>query len=138
MPLSQKLLILSVVALCGATLPAAADECADPQDQATMNACAGKEFEAADKALNAAYHEVVRRIGSDHETRTALTAAQRAWITFRDGECAFQAKSAEGGSIYPMIMAGCEATLTEARTEQLKAYLDCEEGDMSCPVPPAE
>lgn len=138
MALPRKLLILSIVAFCGTSLPSSADECADPQDQATMNACASKEFEAADKALNAAYHEVVRRIGSDHETRSALKTAQRAWIAFRDGECAFQANSVEGGSIYPMIVAGCETTLTEARTEQLKSYLDCEEGDMSCPVPPAD
>ena len=138
MTLSRKLLILSVVALCGASLPAAADECADPQDQTTMNICAGKEFDAADKALNTAYREIVGRIGDDHETKAALTAAQRAWIAFRDGECAFQAKSVEGGSIYPLIVAGCKTTLTEARTQQLKTYLDCEEGDMSCPVPTAD
>ncbi|MFC3722522.1 lysozyme inhibitor LprI family protein [Neoaquamicrobium sediminum] len=136
--LSRKLIIVSVVALCGISMPALADECADPRDQTTMNICAGKEFEAADKALNAAYREIVRRIGDDHETKTALTAAQRAWITFRDGECAFQTKSVEGGSIYPLIVADCKTALTEARTEQLKTYLDCEEGDMSCPVPPAD
>ena len=136
--LSRKLIVLSVVALSGISMPALADECADPQDQATMNACAGKEFEAADKALNAAYHEVVRRIGDDHETKASLTAAQRAWIAFRDGECTFQTKSVEGGSIYPLIVADCKTALTEARTEQLKTYLDCEEGDMSCPVPPAD
>lgn len=138
MTLSRKLLILSVVALCGISMPALADECADPQDQTTMNICAGKEFEAADKALNAAYREIVGRIGDDHETRASLTAAQRAWIAFRDGECAFQAKSVEGGSIYPLIVADCKTALTEARTGQFKAYLDCEEGDMSCPVPPAD
>jgi uncharacterized protein YecT (DUF1311 family) len=138
MTLSRKLLILSVAALCGACLPAAADECADPQDQTTMNICAGKEFDAADKALNTAYREIVGRIGGDHETKAALTAAQRAWIAFRDGECAFQAKSVESGSIYPLIVAGCKTTLTEARTQQLKTYLDCEEGDMSCPVPTAD
>jgi uncharacterized protein YecT (DUF1311 family) len=138
MTLSRKLLILSVAALCGASLPAAADECADPQDQTTMNICAGKEFDAADKALNTAYREIVGRIGDDHETKAALTAAQRAWIAFRDGECAFQARSVDGGSIYPLIVAGCKTTLTEARTQQLKTYLDCEEGDMSCPVPSAD
>ena len=135
--LSRKLIVLSVVALCGISMPALADECADPQDQTTMNICAGKEFEAADKALNSAYREIVGRIGDDHETKASLTA-QRAWIAFRDGECAFQAKGVEGGSIYPLIVAGCKTALTEARTQQLKAYLDCEEGDMSCPVPPAD
>ncbi len=103
-----------------------------------MTMCSGKAFDAADKALNATYHQIVTRIGDDHKTKTTLTAAQRAWIGFRDGECAFQAIGAEGGSIHSMIVADCKTTLTEARTEQLEAYLDCEEGDTSCPVPPAD
>ncbi len=121
---SRKLLILSVVALCGATLPAAADECADPQDQATMNACAGKEFETADKALNAAYHEVVRRIGSDHETRTALTAAQRAWIAFRDASCGFEYELWSEGTIRSIVGASCMLELTAQRADALSGYVN--------------
>jgi hypothetical protein len=34
-----------------------------------------------------------------------------------------------------MLVSGCLRGLTEARTEQLGSYLECEEGDMSCPVP---
>ena len=31
-----------------------------------------------------------------------------------------------------------DESLTTARTEQLSGYLNCEEGDLSCPVPPAQ
>lgn len=37
-----------------------------------------------------------------------------------------------------MLLAGCLAELTEARAAQLDAYLACEEGDLSCPVPPPQ
>jgi hypothetical protein len=32
----------------------------------------------------------------------------------------------------------CLDELTQSRIEQFRQYLDCEEGDMSCPVPPAD
>ncbi len=62
-------------------------------------------------------------------------AAERAWIAFRDAECAFSASGGEGGSAYPMTVSMCAAHLTTARTEQLSSFLHCKEGDMSCPVP---
>ena len=66
--------------------------------------------------------------------KTLLVAAQKAWIGFRDAECAFAVSSTEGGTIYPMEFTLCEQDLTEKRTAALKAYLHCEEGDLSCPV----
>jgi len=42
-----------------------------------------------------------------------------------------------GGSVYPLIYNNCIASVTKTRTEALKQYLKCEEGDMSCPVPGA-
>ena len=61
--------------------------------------------------------------------------AQKSWIGFRDAECAFQSSAGADGSVYPMLVADCKTTLTNDRVEQLKTYLDCEEGDMTCPVP---
>lgn len=45
------------------------------------------------------------------------------------------ASGVQGGSIPPMIASMCQTDLTKARTEPLHRYLDCKEGDMSCPVP---
>lgn len=117
--------------------PAAAQDCANAGDQATMTQCAGMELEAADAALNAAWAELMERLAGDAEAKRALTAAQKAWIGFRDAECAFRASGGAGGSIHSMLVAQCLSELTEARTAELEAYLACEEGDLACPVPSA-
>lgn len=114
---------------------ARADDCANAQDQATMNACAGKDFDKADKALNDAYKQINARLKDDAATKKLLVDAQKSWVAFRDSECTFQSSASAAGSIYPMLVAGCRTGLTNDRVKQLKAYLDCQEGDMSCPVP---
>ncbi len=64
-------------------------------------------------------------------------ATQRAWVAFRDAECDFQTSAVAGGSAAPMIHAMCLDSQTKRRIEDFKTYLNCEEGDMSCPVPAA-
>jgi uncharacterized protein YecT (DUF1311 family) len=115
---------------------AIAQECdRSDESQAGMNICAHKDYEVADAKLNETYGEVMKRLSDDPDGRKLLQAAQRAWIAFRDAECDFSTADSQGGSIHPMLMLGCLQGLTEARTEQLGGYLECEEGDMSCPVP---
>jgi uncharacterized protein YecT (DUF1311 family) len=130
-------LIATLALACALAFPAgAADRCDDAQDQATMNRCASAAYQAADRELNAAYEEIRGRLASMPETARLLRDAQRAWIAFRDSECTFATSSAEGGSIQPMLAAQCAETLTRSRTDMLNHYLACEEGDLSCPVPP--
>lgn len=116
---------------------AASKKCADAQDQATMTQCAGEDFSAADKKLNASFREIQKRLADDADGKARFVKAQRAWIAFRDAECAFNAGNSSGGSIYPMLVASCKKDLTEQRNKQLRTYLSCEEGDLSCPVPAA-
>ena len=125
-------LILATPLLSGV---AQADDCANAQDQATMNACAGKDFDKADKALNDVYRQINARLKDDAATKKLLVDAQKSWIAFRDSECTFQSSASVGGSIYPLLVANCRTGLTNDRVKQLKAYLSCQEGDMSCPVP---
>lgn len=95
------------------------------------------ELKQADKKLNAEYKKIEARLQDDPDTKKLLVEAQRKWIAFRDAECKFQASGVEGGSVYPDILAACEAGLTEARVQDFDRYLSCEEGDLSCPVPAA-
>jgi uncharacterized protein YecT (DUF1311 family) len=50
----------------------------------------------------------------------ALKTAQRAWITFRDAACEAEAYAMQGGSAQPLLVFGCRARLTRARTEDLR------------------
>ena len=103
-----------------------APNCSDPQDQNTMTACARIDFEKADAELNDIWPKLKTDAedsdkGSDkHDYADALLASQRAWIVFRDAECAWQGFEAHGGSLEPMLVAGCEARLTRDRIKQLQ------------------
>jgi uncharacterized protein YecT (DUF1311 family) len=125
---------------CAWYLPASAQEKCDPKDetQSGMNICAAEEYRAEDAKLNKTYQEIVKRLVDDAESHKLLQVSQRAWIAFRDAECAFANNPNKDGSIYPLLMGQCLTALTKARNEQLGAYLNCEEGDMGCPVPPAQ
>jgi uncharacterized protein YecT (DUF1311 family) len=116
---------------------AQAEDCANAQDQATMNECAGKSFAEADKKLNHAYRQIEGRLEDDAASKKLLVDAQRAWVAFRDAECNFQGGPRESaGSMYPMVVAGCQESLTNDRLKDFQGYLNCQEGDTSCPVPP--
>lgn len=132
----MRLPLLAALLFLGASISnAVAEDCAEPEDQATMNQCADKAYKAADARLNTAYQKIVARL--DEDARKLLTGAQRAWIAYRDAECRFQTSNAAEGSIYPAVLSGCMQSLTQARLKDLETYLSCQEGDLSCPVPAA-
>ena len=99
-----------------------------------MNICADKDFQKADKALNAAYKRAMTRAAStDKELGEmepdyagaveALKKAQRAWIGYRDGQCGLAGFEARGGTMEPMLVSGCLADLTRKRTQELNDTL---------------
>ncbi|WP_207414846.1 lysozyme inhibitor LprI family protein [Roseomonas haemaphysalidis] len=130
-----RMMTLAALALLAAGPALAAGNCADASTQGAANACAARELAAADARLNATYNQVVGRLKAEPEARAALLEAQRAWIRFRDGECAFATVNARGGSVAPFLDARCQTRMTEARLQQLQDYLSCGEGEMDCPVP---
>ena len=97
------------------------DPCANAQTQVEMNECQGREYKKADAALNAVYRQLMAKI--DEGERTALKAAQQAWIKFRDGECEFESYQNKGGTIYPLVYSGCLTVLTQERSKQLRELL---------------
>ena len=113
----------SLVAVTAVLLPlACADaraadslDCKHAVVQADMNACAYRDFQQADTLLNKVYKDVAAKSDTD-----LLRKAQRAWIVFRDSECAYETAGDAGGSIYPLEYSNCLTTLTKLRTQQLK------------------
>ena len=79
--------------------------------QMEMNQCAANEYRSADKELNSFYSKL--------EKSKELVSAERAWIAYRDAECAYQVKAVEGGSMAPLVQASCLADLTKQRLKQL-------------------
>ena len=132
----MKLLKISafVVALAGASTASAQSEpaldCANAQTQSDLNQCAYQDFERADEGLNHIYKQAMKAaVAADKEAAemgehyvgavTELKKAQRAWIDYRDGNCAGMSREALGGSMQPMLISGCQARMTELRTKEL-------------------
>lgn len=112
--------------------------CANPQAQQEMNYCAAQDAERADAELNTVYRTAIADAqAADREyaqmdpggaaahrgepgEEATLREAQRAWVAFRDAHCRMQSFEARGGSMQPMLDGGCRATLTRARTAELR------------------
>lgn len=133
----MKIAILTVsIVLAMPAFAFAQDKCYDDaQDQAALNKCADGALKKSDKQLNELYKQIEARLKDDADTKKLLVQAQRDWIKFRDAECGFQTAGAAGGSMMPMLVAQCTDGLTQSRVKDFERYLNCEEGDMSCPVP---
>ena len=128
------LFVSACLAVLAAVSTAQAQECDRNDDsQQMMNICAGEDYQAADAKLNQAYKDLVGR--NDDKGRKLLQVAQRAWIAFRDAECAYTTADSEGGSIHPMEVSQCLTELTEQRTKQMTSGANCQEGDASCANP---
>ncbi|UYZ08905.1 lysozyme inhibitor LprI family protein [Agrobacterium salinitolerans] len=114
----------------GISMPVAAQEpnCKEPQTQADMTICAGKDYEKADKQLNVDYQKlrkllVERDKAADADGKgaaDALVTAQRAWVAFRDANCALSGFQARGGSMEPMLISSCLAEMSTKRADDLR------------------
>lgn len=112
------------------TGPALAEiDCANAASTVEMNFCADKDYQAADKALNAAYSIAVASIRTrDMEKpydaasfEEALRNAQRAWVAYRDTDCKdLVAQEWAGGSGTSSAVLGCMTEKTIQRTKELK------------------
>ena len=128
----KRVLIAGAVLLFSAH--ALADECASATTQTDLNTCTAQQYQAADKKLNQTYQDVMKRAAAPQ--RDLLKKAQQAWIGLRDADCAFAGSGTEGGSIQPMIINQCMTEKTVEREAFLASLMQCEEGDLSCPLPP--
>ena len=126
------LAIYSAAAFPVIGLTAAAEDkidCANAMTTVDLNACAEKDFDNADKALNAVYKKIMADFaepdpGNEDNNKKwaeALKVAQRAWVAFRDADCVkLMVHEAGGGTATTGAILGCMTEMTEARTKSLK------------------
>ncbi|MDR3605841.1 MAG: lysozyme inhibitor LprI family protein [Oligoflexia bacterium] len=109
---------------------------ADAETNLDMKVCEGNTYQAADKELNATYQKLVAGLKAqaakekgipDYESSAEilrrLIASERAWITFRDADCSFQATSMLGGTGEGLIYLSCEASTTLDRITALNLMM---------------
>lgn len=104
------------------------------QSQADMNQDAGKEYQKADKELNATYQQILKDYSKDSVFIASFKKAQKLWVQFRDAEMkAKYPNRAAGyyGSVQPMCWSMYLTELTIERTTKLKVWITgIEEGDV--------
>ena len=129
---------LVIVALLAAGAARAADEAAkdpaaarytpayakcmdSPDGQSTMGMieCIGSEAQVQDAALNAAYRKAMKDLNPRQKAK--LQAAQRAWIAFRDAECA-SFEDEDWGSLSRINANACVLHMTAQRVIDLENY----------------
>ncbi|SNY98236.1 lysozyme inhibitor LprI family protein [Halomonas sp. hl-4] len=125
--------LLSIGLLVSSSVVTADAGCDNESTQLALTECSAQAYQSADDELNEAYQALVSKLEKNPATLEKLRDAQRAWISFRDAECALESGGVEGGSAQPMVRNGCLATLTQQRTARLREHANCEEGNLSCP-----
>lgn len=128
-------MILASMLLLSAMAAEPAVDCDNAMAQFELNACAYKDFQRADAAMNAQWKLTsahMKEIDADFDRTQdnrpgyfdTLLAAQRAWLTYRDQHCASEGYTMRGGSAEPMVISGCQTQLTNARTAELKSLIE--------------
>ena len=95
--------------------------CMDKADGVTQNMveCIDAETKRQDARLNKAYKALVADLNP--ERKKQLLEAQRAWLKFRDTNCAFYFDP-EGGTIARVQAVDCMMTMTASRAKELENF----------------
>lgn len=117
----RRIRLLGILLMAFAGSAFAADDspftCKPDGNQQEMNACAQRDYRAADAALNIKYGEVMARLTV--AAQATLRKEQRVWLKQRDLQCKAKTRSYEGGSIWPLEYLSCLQASTEKRTKEL-------------------
>lgn len=117
---------------CAGLAAAACMEGEGGQTTVGMGFCLGAERDFWDARLNTAYGAVMTRAEAGDASAggpvaitqaTGLRDMQRAWITFRDAACTFEATRWGGGTGANPAATQCALTLTARQTQWLQDYL---------------
>lgn len=122
---THKLSVILYIATSSFTVMANAQEPVCHNDGSGIDSavCAHEDFARADMQLNEAYQAALNLVGTDSkraDAKTALVAAQREWIRFRDADCQVQDRIFQDGTMRSAIVESCLKNLTEQRTKELK------------------
>ncbi|ATC25887.1 lysozyme inhibitor LprI family protein [Caulobacter vibrioides] len=84
--------------------------------------CGDAELKFQDARLNKAYRADMADLADAPDAKAALLKAQRAWIAFRDADCA-TVQALSGGTIRPIYVQSCYLKHTARRAQALEELL---------------
>ncbi|MCV6639165.1 lysozyme inhibitor LprI family protein [Candidatus Albibeggiatoa sp. nov. NOAA] len=90
--------------------------CDDVDNVQEKQSCAISAYKQADTALNQAYKSIRKNL--NQEQKQKLKKAQKAWLTYRDANCAHQVSESEQDHVTMQNL--CLAQVTQLRTSELQ------------------
>lgn len=123
------LLCAPPIALAASLAVQAADICAEQPSEGSLWQCTERQKKRAEDDLNQTYIAAKKRImqmyGAEkmlgEQYVAMLTASQRHWLKYRDGQCGLEAFAAEEGStVHATAVNICIARIDKARSEMIK------------------
>ena len=128
--LKFKLRIYLLSLMIFSSYPVIADEkidCTNPDNAVAQRECNGQEFLKLDKEMNVIWKEALSKVPADGTTddkrkeRHQFISAQKAWLKYRDEQCAFDGGLQGGSNLWVTIFAQqCEISDTTERIKFLK------------------
>lgn len=132
---TMRLIIAAIaLALAGPALAQEVPGCANASSNIEIGNCVEAAYQKADKELNAIWPKVLAYIDSQGDYMPAdamakwkatIVAAQKAWVAFKEGDCAAVEYEWWGGSGAGIAQTSCLYAHTAQRVDDLKErYLD--------------
>ena len=100
---------------------AAGPDCETTQNDADLLQCASHDFENSQKRLDALVRQSLAALPAP--ARPLFDQAEKAWTSYRDAACIWNAYEIQTGTTSDLIRTTCLADLTAARVEELEAGL---------------
>lgn len=99
------------------------ESCMDKANGVTvdMRACIHNELERQDARLNFVYQKYSASVAPNVLKR--LREAQRAWIQYRNKDCAWAGAPDENATLGPLIIDGCHLDMTVRRANEIESLL---------------
>ena len=116
----MKLLLASMLLL--SSFAAFSQDCSEAETTYDIKICLSKELDKHDADLNQQYKLCMKKL--DKVAQNKLRAAQKAWISFRDADCEFQADENRGGTLEGVSNLSCLSSKTKTRADEIR---DCVE-----------
>jgi uncharacterized protein YecT (DUF1311 family) len=110
-------LLAGLAAGAGPARAQAGADCDPAGGRQQLNACAVRDFQAADNRLNIRYREAMEALPQDH--RIALRREQREWLRARDAGCKEEARTHEGSPDWPACYHACLEKASVRRAVEL-------------------
>lgn len=104
-------------------------DCANAFSTPDIEHCASISLDKTEEELNSTHKELVKNLSQPNnkyenftEYRKKLLTAQRAWIVFREADCAAQYEMHKSGTIRNSIYLACKEGRAKQRIKELKNY----------------